>query len=328
MKFFRYLTIATLCTNASIAAAHHSEAAYNHDVTTAFDGVVTEIGWRNPHVYVFVETTGENGEEVLWKLETGSTPVMARSGWTRDSLVVGDFISVLTHPEIRTENKVGILLSIEKEDGSILAQVDNLAQPEIAATGFSGVWKKPYTDDSPFTSNLQNLALTEAGKAAQDAYDRDRDSPLSRCIGFPAPFLVNTGTYLFEIELLDDRMMIYSEYLDSHRTIHLDGRDHPENGERTTQGHSIGNWEDDVLVVDTRLFSDHRTPNRNGVPSGEQKHVTERYRLSDDKTRMLIDVFMEDPEYLTETFEGSASHQYAPNLERHEYNCTPAGLSG
>ena len=328
MKPCQYLNIAILCLSASAATAHHSEAAYNHDVITAFDGVVTEVGWRNPHIYIFVETTGENAEKVKWKLETGSTPVMARSGWTRNSLVVGDTVSVRTHPEIRTENKVGILLSIEKEDGSILAQVDNLVQPEIAAPGFAGVWKKPYTDDSPFTNNLQSLALTEAGKAAQDAYDRDRDSPLSRCIGFPAPLLVNTGTYLFEIELLDDRMMIYSEYLDAHRTIYIDGRDHPENGERTTQGHSIGHWENDVLVVDTRLFADHPTPNRNGVPSGAQKHVVERYRLSEDKTRMLIDVFMEDPEYLTETFEGSASQQYTPNLERHEYNCTPAGLSG
>ncbi|MBT5030884.1 MAG: hypothetical protein HOM55_01155 [Proteobacteria bacterium] len=328
MNIIRYLAITVICLNASVAAAHHSEAAYNHDIITAFDGIVTEIGWRNPHVYIFVETTDENGDKVNWKLETGSTPVMARSGWTQDSLVVGDVISVRTHPEIRAENKVGILLSIEKEDGGILAQVDNLTQPDIAAPGFSGIWKKPYTDDSPFTHNLQNLTLTEAGTAAQDAYDRDRDSPLSQCIGFPAPLLVNTGTFVFEIELLDDRMMIYSEYLDSHRTIYLDGRDHPENGERSIQGHSIGHWEDDVLVVDTRLFAEHRTANRNGVPSGAQKHVVEKYRLNDDKTRLLIDVFMEDPEYLTETFEGSVTQQYTPNLERHDYNCNPTGLSG
>ena len=83
-----------------------------------------------------------------------------------------------------------------------------------------------------------------------------------------------------------------------------------------------------AMVVDTRLFEDHRSPNRNGVPSGAQKHVVERYRLSDDKTRMLVDVFMEDPQYLTETFEGNVTYYYSPLLKRYNYDCQPEGSSG
>jgi hypothetical protein len=286
---------------------------------------VTRVSWRNPHIFIFVETTDDDGERVEWKLETGSTPVMARSGWTRDSLAVGDRVVIRAHPENRRDRKVAILLTLEKEDGSVLAQNDSRVEPEIAATGFSGIWKKRHSDNGPFSERLLGLALTEAGAAARDAYDISRENPLYQCIGFPAPRLVDTATYVFEIEQLDDRMMIYSEYLDSHRTIYLDGRGHPEGGERTIQGHSIGHWEDDVLVVDTRLFADHRSPNRNGVPSGAQKHVVEKYRLSDDKTRMLIDVFMEDPEFLAETFEGSVTQYYAPGLERYQYDCHPEG---
>jgi hypothetical protein len=323
LQVIRILSIATLCLNVSVVAAHHSEAAYNHDIIAAFEGTVTRISWRNPHIFVIVETTDDDGEPVEWKLETGSTPVMARSGWTRDSLAVGDSVVIRAHPENRRDRKVAILLTLEKEDGSILAQKDSLVQPEIAAAGFSGIWKKRYSDSGPFIERLSGLALTEAGEAARDAYDISRENPLYQCIGFPAPRLVDSATYVFEVDLLDDRMIIYSEFLDTHRTIYLDGRAHPEGGERTNQGHSIGHWEDDVLVVDTRLFADHRSPNRNGVPSGAQKHVVEKYRLSDDKTRMLIDVFMEDPEFLAETFEGSVTRYYAPGLERYRYDCHP-----
>ena len=313
--------IAAICVNATDVIAHHSEAAYNHDIIAAFEGTVTRVSWRNPHIMIFVETTDDNGETVEWRLETGSTPVMARSGWIQDSLSPGDSVIIRTHPENRRDRRVGILLSLEKEDGSILAQNDSLVEPEIAASGFSGIWKRRHSDTGNYMERLENLGLTEAGAAARDAYDISTENPLARCIGFPTPRLVGNGTYVFEIELLDDRMMIYSEYLDAHRTIYLDGSGHPGDGERTIHGHSIGHWEDDVLVVDTRLFAYHRSPNRNGVPSGAQKHVVERYRLSDDKTRMLIDVFMEDPEYLAETFEGSVAQYYSPGLERYNYDC-------
>jgi hypothetical protein len=107
------------------------------------------------------------------------------------------------------------------------------------------------------------------------------------------------------------------------RTVYLDGREHPENGERTVQGHSIGHWEDDVLVVDTRLFADFPEGNGRGIPSGAQKHVVERFSLSEDGTRAIVDVFLEDPEYLLESFTGRTEMTYVPHLQLYRYGCTP-----
>jgi hypothetical protein len=318
-----FLALTYICSHVGIAYAHHSEAAYNHDTVATIQGTVDRVTWRNPHVYIYVNTTNEAGQTEEWKVETGSIPMMARSGWSPDTIVTGESISIQGYPENRPEIKEAIMLSLEKDDGSTLAQKDILNLPEIAAEGFSGIWKRRAGDGSTFTKDLEALKLSEAGLAAQSAYDIERDNPLAACTGFPAPRLLDTTGYLFEIEELDDRMVIYSEYLDSHRTIYTDGRDHPEDGERSNQGHSIAHWEDDVLVVDTQLFADHRSPNRNGVPSGSQKHVIEKYRLSDDKTHMFIDVFMEDPEYLSEAFEGQIIRYYSPTLERHDYNCEP-----
>jgi hypothetical protein len=324
-RVIRLSTVALFLFSSAINA-HHSEAAFNHDIINVFEGTVTNISWRNPHIFLYVETM-DKGEKVEWKLETGSTPVMTRSGWSRGSVKPGDTVQIRSHPENDPNKKIAILLSLEKEDGSIYAQDDVLHQPLAVADGFNGIWKKRSTDTTDFTPRLQNLELTAAGKAAKDAYDVTIDNPLNQCIGYPAPRLVDNFTYVFEMELLEERLMIYSDYLDAHRIVYLDGRGHPEDGERTIQGHSIGHWEDEVLVIDTQLFADHRSPNRNGVPSGVQKHVVERYRLSEDKTRMLVDVFMSDPEYLAETFEGTVTYYYSPLLERYDYNCEPAVFS-
>ena len=94
-------------------------------------------------------------------------------------------------------------------------------------------------------------------------------------------------------------------------------------GERTVQGHSIGRWEaDNVLVVDTALFADHRsTFPGSGLPSGAEKRVLERYALSEDGTRIVIDFTLEDPEFLAEPFSGTLVWHHAPHLDFSPFAC-------
>ena len=103
----------------------------------------------------------------------------------------------------------------------------------------------------------------------------------------------------------------------------MDGREHPDNGERTLYGHSIGRCENGVLVVDTALFTDHRSPYGTGLPSGAQKHVVERFALNEDGSSLTIDVLLEDPEYLASTFTGSLNWDYTPDFELYRYDCDP-----
>ena len=179
-----------------------------------------------------------------------------------------------------------------------------------------------------FNRALRSHPLTEKGAAAKAEYVALRDSPGLLCIGPPSPQIItSTVSYLSGIELRDDVVIIRSEFFDVERTVYMDGRGHPENGERTNQGHSVGRWEDGALVVDTTLFADHRSANGTGVPSGAQKHTVERYTLSEDGTRLTIDVFLEDPEYLAEPFEGRVEWSYRPDLQLYRYNCDPASSS-
>ena len=51
--------------------------------------------------------------------------------------------------------------------------------------------------------------------------------------------------------------------------------------------------------------------------------MVERYRLSEDGTRLTVDVYLEDPQYLAQPFSGQLEWQYTPNLKLQRYNCDP-----
>jgi hypothetical protein len=305
------------------AYAHHSEAAFDTDTVIALRGTVERVAWRNPHVYIHLTTEGETGASVTWEIETGSTPILIRSGWTSQSLRPGDVVTIRAHPARNPSRNYAILLTAQKADGAVLTQ-SPIGTTAMAASSMAGVWRGREESIWPLFERWGDLRLTDKAEAAKAEYDSLRDDPEARCIAPPTPaMLVAAVLYLAEIHLLEDRITMRSEFFDIERTVYMDGRGHPENGERSNHGHSIGHWEGDELVVDTILFAEHRTANGEGVPSGTQRHVVERYRLSEDRTRLLIDFRVEDPEYLVEPFSASLEWQYAPQLRLYRYGCDP-----
>ena len=164
--------------------------------------------------------------------------------------------------------------------------------------------------------------MTARGSAAQAEYDVTRDSPAGKCIAYPTPTFLGVP-YLNEITLSDDRVTIKGELFDSERVIYTDGRDHPEDGENSNQGHSIGSWEGNVLVVETTQLAEHRSALIDGAPMGTNRRVVERFSLSEDGRRLSIDFVVEDPDYLAEPFAGDMEWDYAPQLELINIDCDP-----
>ncbi len=77
------------------AAAHHSFAAeFDADTPIALTGVVTKIEWRNPHTFFYIDVETQAGDYENWALEMGSPNGLMRRGWTRNSLQIGDEVSV------------------------------------------------------------------------------------------------------------------------------------------------------------------------------------------------------------------------------------------
>ena len=77
-------------------SAHHSFAAeYDANKPLNMTGAVTKIEWNNPHVYFYIDVRDEKtGKVVNWAFEMGAPAVIQRTGWTRNTMKIGDLVIV------------------------------------------------------------------------------------------------------------------------------------------------------------------------------------------------------------------------------------------
>jgi len=305
------------------ALGHHSAAVFDADQVVRIEGTVTRFDWKNPHVYIYVESLDGTGNAVQWEIETDWTTDLMHVGWQEDSLEVGERIAVRAHPGRNPGRHYANLILLEKQDGSILMSAD-LGEPprvesEAGASGLQGRWLPSRGFPSFFQSSA--AARNANGRLADEQY-REEENPGNECE--PHSFPTRLGMpHVNDIDVRDDRIVIRSETDDEPRTIFTDGRGHPDDFQRTRQGHSVGVWEDGVLVVDTVGFTDHRKGNGGNIPSGAGKHLVERYVPSEDGRSIELDYRLEDPEFLAGPVTGTFHWQYAPRLDLIPYTCDP-----
>jgi hypothetical protein len=104
-----------------IAAAHHSNAAYDLDHPKTVEGTVKAVNWTNPHITFVVETGAKDADPAsTWVFEVSSPGVLTRSGWTKRSLQPGDH-AVFRYAPLRDGNPGGFLLKVTLPDGQELS---------------------------------------------------------------------------------------------------------------------------------------------------------------------------------------------------------------
>jgi len=320
-KALSVLAIGAMYFSASPVRAHHSPRIFDMGSVLAFEATVSRVHWANPHTYYYVEAPGADGELVEWQLETDAITLLLRSGWTEESLRPGDRVVVRGHPDRNRNRAHALIESIRTEDGTVLTSVPGQAESKPASS-LSGQWAQFTTGWGQVFPQLARVPLTERGAAARAQFDPMSDDQVADCIGYPPPTAQILLYYVNEIDVQDDRVVIRNEFFDSERVVYLDGRGHPSDGTRTNEGHSVGRWEDGVLVVDTTNFSDYRsTFPGTGIPSGDQKHLVERYALTEDGTGIVLDFILEDPEYLAEPFAATIEWEHSPHLEMLSFGC-------
>jgi hypothetical protein len=179
-------------------------------------------------------------------------------------------------------------------------------------------------------------SLTPAGEAAVAGYDPFKDDPTFRCDPVAVRRVWGAPTTPLAIVREQDAVLLRHEWMDVVRTVHLNTREHPANGPRTSLGHSIGHFDGDTLVIETANYSAgvlSQYVEEPGKPTRGMLHsdkLTSVERLSFDaaRQRLVVEVELKDPEFFTRDFD-VAHMEYAPSdLTLEPFNCSPEGVTG
>ena len=95
-KFIAFgLLLAGVLVGTQSAVAHHSfSAEFDRNKPIKLEGVVTKVEWTNPHVWIYLNVKDANGKVTNWGAELGPPHGLQGSGWRRDTLKIGDVISL------------------------------------------------------------------------------------------------------------------------------------------------------------------------------------------------------------------------------------------
>jgi len=92
---FTAFAVAVAALAAGTAAAHHSfSAEYDPERPVKLTGKVTEMRWSNPHAWIYLDVTGDDGKTVNWALEMTGANGLIRRGWRREDLPAGTVLVV------------------------------------------------------------------------------------------------------------------------------------------------------------------------------------------------------------------------------------------
>lgn len=117
MKSLRIVLIAALAAGATYA--HHSlGATYDSSKELTLDGKIAQFMFRNPHSFLQIDAKDDKGVMQRWSLEWRSAGSLAQNGVGRDTLQVGDAVTVTVSPSRTPSDHRAVLKTLHrKSDG-------------------------------------------------------------------------------------------------------------------------------------------------------------------------------------------------------------------
>ena len=121
-KLLTASAVTALAASVFAASAHHSMERFDTKQEVTVNGVITRYEWANPHVYVFIEETKENGEKVEWEIEGGPPAMMRRDGWSRQTLQPGQVVSAIGNPGRNQFKDSMYLTTMKRADETLFSE--------------------------------------------------------------------------------------------------------------------------------------------------------------------------------------------------------------
>ena len=325
------------------ALGHHGppDGAVLYDLSELleFEGEVTQVLWRNPHIRFRMAIEDESGQTTIREMEIGPNPrSMRRAGISEDILSVGATVRVAGYRSKRDPDSMGIV-HLLLPNGRELAQggrtprwsgdtlevtnapnvdAETVAAARAAARGLFRVWSNvPGIYPRPDVSTYDGF-LTDRGAELAASYNPVTDNPELECrTGMPST-MFDPGQLTFEQQ--GDRIIISVYEYDSIRTVYMDEASAPANVESSNLGFSIGRWDGDDLVVRTTHL-DYPYIDAQGNPISTDSELLERFTLTGNGERLEYSVTVTDPEMYTEPVTLERFWRWAPEIEYEPFDC-------
>ena len=290
------------------AAAHHSFfGRFDTQRLVELEGEVTEVLWRNPHAYFSLRADG-----TVWEIETSSLTVLKRMGIDEGTIRVGDRIRIAANPPAGDKKEMyarhvllpdgrELLLNVglaprwtERDravgdESLLMAREGDPSRPDL---GIFRVWSHTRTIARLFPEvtdpsvDINRYPLTPAARAQLAQFNRATDNPTANCVPKGMPTIME-APYPIEFVYSPGRVNILIETYSEIRRIYVDGRALPEDPDPFFNGHSVGRWDGDTLVIDTIGIS----PQVSVVPG---LHATETTRFRERITRVAPDRLVDE----------------------------------
>ena len=104
---------------AASAFAHHSvSGVFDANQRVELSGVISKIDWINPHTFVYLDVTNDDGSVTSWQLESLPTAMLRKAGLTSEMIINGGSIVTISAILARDETEnLGWLLRIDYPQG-------------------------------------------------------------------------------------------------------------------------------------------------------------------------------------------------------------------
>jgi hypothetical protein len=335
---------------ATAASAHHSfQATFKSDEIITVEGVITDFRFKNPHVLLYLDVTGDDGAVTNWMSEGGSATSLRRRGWARDTFSKGETIRVTGNSTHDGSPMVSIQL-VEVIDTATNTVARTLGEDQYGGSGGMGIGGRQQTpvhviplklDDGrvnlngawervrqgPGSGRPEELdgvpPFSEAGAAAQAAFNR-ADDPQIFC---EPPGLVRQAGFTphpVRITQSDDHVVFEYEEYGGRRIVFL-GEQLRGDGERSHLGDSVARYEGDALIIETKnLLGNPSQPW--GYQLSDQATAVEVYTRADSEesgSLLHAEMTVTDPVNLESPWVLRRTRFYSKGYEFIENECRP-----
>jgi len=326
----------------ALSWAHHSVAGFfDLNKKVEIEGVVTGIQWRNPHTVFELDVANERGDIVKWRVESGALSVLRAQGLTSEFIREGDRVRILGDESLRARpemfarnillgNGKEVLLTlgatphfsrqdgIERATGSFDERATERAR--ASADGIFRVWSSfdANLNIGPgnliFDRGVDDYPFTARGREVRNQWNAGAEFILG-CTEWTMPRLMGNPLPMEFVRRGDDIAIRFEED-DNTRIIHMNA-EMPTGVEPTPMGYSIGAWDGDTLLVQTRYLAESTY----SLPVSGEAELTERFAPSSDGSRLLYEATLTDSVMLIEPVRQTRTWSWRPEIQVQRYAC-------